>query len=106
MTSTLITAFISPFAKSLDNQKRSLIPSMYAIFMADLYISPVIQLADIPGFLKRHILGPRAPDQRRMNANFKGTEYQLSARYTVRLSRLVALKRRNSSLTSLGFQRI
>ena len=82
MSSTLLTAFVSPFVNTLDNQKRSFIPSMYAIFLADLWISPAIQLFDIPGFLKRHILGPRAPDQRRMNAMFQGTEYQLSARYT------------------------
>ena len=84
INTAIITALITPFVKTLDDEIDSLIPSMLAIFITEMFKAPVKQVLDIPGHIKRHILGPRAPDQRRMNFYFKGTQWQLSERYTVR----------------------
>jgi hypothetical protein len=80
---TILTAYLTPFTDTLHNQAKSLIPAMYAIFITELLKTPITQVLDIPGHVYRHVLAPRAPDQRRMNAYFSGTKYYLSERYTV-----------------------
>jgi hypothetical protein len=47
-----------------------------------MFKSPVTQLLDVSGNIYRHVLGPRAPDQRRMDVYFQGTAYLLSERYS------------------------
>lgn len=81
---TILTAYLTPFTDTLDDDRKSLIPAMYAIFVTELLKTPVTKVLDIPGQFNRHILAPRAPDQRRMNAYFRGAAYHLSERYTVR----------------------
>ncbi|KAI2489993.1 Calcium-activated chloride channel [Fragilaria crotonensis] len=54
---------------------------MYAIFITELLKTPITKVLDLPGQFYRHILA-RAPDQRRMNAYFRGAKYHLSERYT------------------------
>lgn len=80
---SILTGFVTPFTETLESFNSALIPAMYAIFITELLKTPVTQILDIPGNVYRHILAPRAPDQRRMNAYFTGVEYQLSERYTV-----------------------
>lgn len=84
VNTAIITAFITPFADTLEDEKEALIPAMMAIFITELFKSPVVQLLDIGGHIKRHVLGPRAVDQKRMTAYFQGTPWLLSERYTVR----------------------
>jgi len=84
VNTAIITAFITPFADTLEDEKDALIPAMLAIFITEMFKAPVVQLLDIPGHVKRHILGPRAVDQWRMNTYFQGTSWLLSERYTVR----------------------
>jgi hypothetical protein len=86
VNTAIITAFITPFADTLEDEQDALIPAMMAIFITELFKAPVAQLLDIPGHIHRHILGPRAVDQRRMNTHFQGTPWLLSERYTVRES--------------------
>lgn len=83
INTAIITAFVTPFVNTLDDEKEALIPSMLAIFITELGKNPVVQLLDIGGNAKRHILGPRAVEQRQMNMYFQGTEWSLSERYTV-----------------------
>lgn len=90
---TLLTAFVTPFTDTLNNNRDSLIPAIYAIFVTELLKTPVKQVLDISGNVNRHILAPRAPDQRRMSAYFCGASYTLSERYTVRQK----LRRRKKS---------
>ena len=80
---TFLTAYLTPFTDTLNDDRKSLIPAMYAIFITELLKTPVTKILDLPGQFNRHILAPRALDQRRMNSYFKGTKYQLSERYTV-----------------------
>jgi hypothetical protein len=83
INTAIITAFITPFADTLEDERDALIPAMFAIFITELFKAPVRQLLDIPGHVKRHVLGPRAVDQKRMNMYFQGTPWLLSERYTV-----------------------
>ena len=80
---TILTAFLTPFTDTVSNEESSLIPALYAIFITELLTSPITQVLDISGNVNRHVLAPRALDQRRMNAYFIGVEYSLSERYTV-----------------------
>jgi len=80
----IITTVILPFSDSLTDGKDFLVNSVYAIFFSELLISPLCVLTDSWGHFQRHILGPRAPDQKRMNLNFRGAYFELSERFTVR----------------------
>jgi hypothetical protein len=82
ITTALLTALITPFTETLENQADSLIPAMYAIFITEMFKAPATQLLDISGHIQRHVLAPRARDQKRMTHYFKGTVYALSERYT------------------------
>lgn len=84
VNTAIVTAFITPFADTLEDEREALIPAMLAIFITELFKAPVVQLLDVPGHINRHILGPRAVDQRRMNTYFQGSTWLLSERYTVR----------------------
>jgi hypothetical protein len=93
IVTTILTAFVTPFTDTLDNERKSLIPAMYAIFITELLKTPVKQILDISGNVYRHLLAPRAPDQRRMSAYFSGAKYSLSERYTVSHSGEIPLAR-------------
>ena len=83
ITTVLISA-VNPFTATLDFKEGSLpglIPAIHALFISQLGISPIMQLADIGGTIKRHLLGPRAKTQDAMNLNFRGTEVYLAERY-------------------------
>lgn len=82
ITTAILTAMITPFTDTLDSSSDSLIPAMYAIFITEMLKAPATQLLDISGHMKRHVLAPRARDQKRMMYYFKGTAYDLSERYT------------------------
>ena len=80
---TILTAYLTPFTDTLDDSRVSLIPAMYAIFITELLKNPITKVLDFQGNFYRHVLAPRAPDQRRMNAYFSGSKYHLSERYSV-----------------------
>jgi hypothetical protein len=82
VTATLLTAKITPFVQTLDNKSDSLVPAMYAIFITELLKAPVSQLTDMAGHFNRHVLAPRATNQKQMSNYFRGTAYDLSERYT------------------------
>jgi diacylglycerol kinase len=82
ITTAMLTAMITPFVETLNNERDSLIPAMYAIFITEMLKTPVTQLLDISGHVYRHVLAPRAKDQKRMSNYFKGKAYNLSERYT------------------------
>ena len=50
------------------------------------YIVSNLQLLDIDGNIKRHILAPWAKTQRIMNMYFQGTSFKLAERYTVSIA--------------------
>jgi len=80
INSVIILSVLNPFSNMLDSD--ALIQTVRTLFMAELIQRPVFQLVDIMGILSRHIFGPRAIDQRRMNLNFMGGTYDIGERYT------------------------
>ena len=60
----------------------SLNQGVYNIIFAELVTIPIIKLFDIMGFVRKHILAPRAEDQDEMNSYFIGGKFELSERYT------------------------
>lgn len=82
INTAIITTIITPFTTTVSDAPKNVIASVYTIYFTELVKMPLIQLSDVMGNLKRHILAPRAPDQRRMNLNFLGTHYELAERYT------------------------
>jgi len=79
-TSIIITV-ITPFTNTL-SPEIGLISQVSAIFFAEIVTTNVIQLTDVWGHIKRHILAPRAKTQDQMNRLFKGLEVELAERYT------------------------
>jgi len=78
---TVIIPFVSvPFANILDEDK--IIQYVETQLVAEIIQRPVMQIFSIFGLLHRHILGPRAVDQRRMNLLFAGDYYSMGERYT------------------------
>jgi hypothetical protein len=83
ITALLISVY-TPFLGALENKDGSvlgLIPAVHALFFSQLVISPVIQLIDVMGTLKRHIFAPRAKTQEGMNMFMLGSQVNLAERY-------------------------
>jgi len=80
----VLTLFVlsQPFTKTLDLDE-GLIPSIWAIFFAEIVTTNVIQFLDPVGHLQRHFLAPRAATQDLMNLNMQGQIIELAERYTV-----------------------
>ena len=82
ITTSLLTALITPFSQTLDNETDSLIPAMLCIFVTEMLKSPATQLSDVTGNFYRHFMAPRVRDPKQMTDYFRGTSYYLSERYT------------------------
>jgi len=81
VNTAIVTAVISPFAYTIMDGNH-LIESLRILFTAELLQRPILQLTDWLGNLKRHVLAPRAKDQRRMNLLFSSHTYSIGERYT------------------------
>lgn len=81
---SLYLQIATPFTATLDKQEGAvpgLITNVHRLFFSQLLLSPVLQLADIMGHIKRHLLAPRAKTQAAMNNLMKGQDVDLSIRY-------------------------
>jgi hypothetical protein len=81
VNTAVVITIITPFTSTLD-ENQGLIPSIYAIFFADIVTTNAIQLLDPMGHINRHYLAPRAVTQDGMNLAMQGAEIQLAERYT------------------------
>jgi len=81
MFTAVLTIFVTPFTETLQDGE-SLIFAISIQFFLDLVRLPLLQLLNIVGNLKRHVLGPRAKNQRHMNAYFQGDNFDIGERYT------------------------
>jgi len=82
VSTAIVNIIITPFTSTTKNGAVFLLSALRATFIFELVTTPVLQLLDIGGNVKRHILGPRAVDQRRMDLKFLGNSYTLGERYT------------------------
>ena len=81
VNTALVTAIITPFMYTAQDGDH-LIESIRILFTAELIQRPILQLTDWQGHVKRHLLAPRAKDQRRMNLLFNSKEFHVGERYT------------------------
>ncbi|KAG7353258.1 calcium-activated chloride channel [Nitzschia inconspicua] len=81
VSTAVVISIITPFTNTLSHEN-GLVSQVYALFFADIVTTNALQLSDIMGHIKRHLLAPRAATQDAMNLNFQGTEYELAERYT------------------------
>ena len=68
---------------TLGQESNDLLPTIYAILLADVWLSPLLRMSDWLTNIKKHILAPRARTQEEMNLWFQGTYYNIGERYTV-----------------------
>mmetsp|Transcript_21234 Transcript_21234/g.32376 ORF Transcript_21234/g.32376 Transcript_21234/m.32376 type:complete len:1003 (-) Transcript_21234:251-3259(-) len=76
----VLTTYLAEFTDTVSDE--ALINSLLAVFIAEIFTSPLIQLLDPVNHLKRHLLAPRAMNQIAMNNRFTGTFYNIAERYT------------------------
>ncbi|CAB9508020.1 protease [Seminavis robusta] len=65
-----------------ESKQQSLIYKVYPVIVAELFVNPVVDLMDVDGNFRKHVLAPRARDQEEMNACFRGSRFWLAERYT------------------------
>jgi len=82
VVTAIVITIITPFTSTITSGKGHLLQAIYVIFLADLVTTNVLQVADLGGNFKRHILAPRATSQERMKLLMGGTEYTIAERYT------------------------
>jgi len=85
LVTTVLLSLITPFQATLDKRESSLpglIPAVYSLFYSQMVITPLVQLVDIGGNIKRHFLAPRAKTQHQMNMCMIGTQVHLAERYS------------------------
>lgn len=97
----IVTTVITPFTDTIQSGEY-LIEWVYAMFLFDLWLTPVLQLSDIWGNICRHYFGPRANTQTKMNLNFKASTYDIGERYT-NVTRILFFTLFYSSIFPFGF---
>ena len=91
VNTAVVTKAFTPFTETLPNGS-FLIDSILSIFISEMTVTPILAALDYMSNIKKHILGPRAVDQRRMNLNFTGGYYNIGERYTVSIFHVTRLK--------------
>jgi hypothetical protein len=82
---SVISSFIETISVENDNEsvQQSLLYKVYPVIVCELFVNPLIDLADMEGNFRKHFLAPRAKTQQEMNAYFRGSRFWLAERYTV-----------------------
>ena len=84
LVTTILLAVITPFQATLDEEQESvpgLLPAVNKLFWSQVTVAPVLQILDIGGNVKRHVLAPREKTQAEMNMHMRGTPVNLAERY-------------------------
>lgn len=102
VNTAIVTTLILPFTDTAGEGKGFLINSVWAIFITEMLLNPLISVSDSWGNIQRHFFGPRAPDQQRMNLNFRGGHVDLAERYT-EMTKILFLCFFYSALFPAGF---
>ena len=90
-TTSLIWLYLTSFTTILQSSDRDFIPYMWIFFAVEAAM-PIGKAIDFKTIVKKHLLAPRAKTQRDMNMFFKGTEYNVGERYTVRHAQIIFLR--------------
>jgi len=78
----LVTMFSTPFTSTISSDDRDIIVTIFNILLAELWLTPLLQLLDIYTNIGKHYFAPREKTQENMNLWFQGTYYNLGERYT------------------------
>jgi hypothetical protein len=97
----IVTTVITPFTDTIQSGEY-LIQWVYAMFLFDIWLTPVLQLGDIWGNICRHFFAPRATTQKMMNLNFKASSYDIGERYT-NVTRILFFTLFYSSIFPFGY---
>jgi len=100
LNSVIILFILNAFADTL--KPDGIINNINSLFFAEIIQRPAFQLLDMGGFVNRHVFGPRAVDQRRMNLCFQGSGYDIGERYT-EITKILFLTFSFAMLYPLGF---
>lgn len=84
VNTAIVTILVKSFTSTIANDISGLIPAVHAVLKAEIVTAPLINMLDIAGNFKRHILAPWAENQAAMNSYFQGTPQSLGEKYTVR----------------------
>lgn len=82
INTAVIFKIVVPVQETISFGNNDLLYLISSILFFELLFTPAILLIDPLSFVKKHYLAPRAITQEQMNANFSGTIYTLSERYT------------------------
>jgi hypothetical protein len=90
VNTALLLKISSPLTRQLLDSDTDLIPSINALLISEMFLPPLITIADMMGNLSKHYFAPRAKTMHQMLLCFKGTPYNLAEKYTVSLIVIVA----------------
>ncbi|CAJ1969146.1 unnamed protein product [Cylindrotheca closterium] len=82
INTAIVLTMITPFTATLDDNQDGIIYKVSYLFWSEIVTTTLLQLADVSGHIKRHVLAPRAKTQDAMNLMFQGTVWRLAERYT------------------------
>jgi hypothetical protein len=82
VNTALLLKISAPLTRQLLDQDTDLIPSINALLISEMFLPPLISIADIMGNLSKHYFAPRAKTMHQMLLCFKGTPYNLAEKYT------------------------
>ena len=84
VNTAIATKFAVPFTSTLGNNEDDLLVGISGILLAEIWFSPLLSFLDIMGNVNKHYFAPRATVKEHMFLCFKGTNYNLADKYTVR----------------------
>ncbi|KAL7559500.1 hypothetical protein ACA910_010314 [Epithemia clementina (nom. ined.)] len=82
VNTAILASVISPLTGTLIDGNEEILPSIKAILVSELYVTPLLSLLDISSNINKHYFAPRAKTQDQMNSYFYGTQYSIGERYT------------------------
>ena len=82
VNTAILASMTTPLTGTLVDDEEDILPSIKAILVSELYVTPLLSLIDISSNMNKHLYAPRAKTQEQMNTYFQGTEYSIGERYT------------------------
>ena len=80
MVNTAVLLYlVTPYKDQMSGET---LGQVFAILLADCFTTPVLRLLNVPDWIKRYVIAPRARTQAQMNAFFRGAQWNLAERYT------------------------
>lgn len=82
VNTAVLVKFVTPLTGTLAGGDDDILPSINAILVSELYVTPLLKLMDISSNINKHFYAPRAKTQLEMNNYFLGTLWSVGERFT------------------------